>query len=235
MQEKEYTVKQQVFPKRSLTSADSRSFDSSLSRLHSPIPLINERIYEQNLLHCPMRMREPYQAKHECDLQMKGIIASMHCPYCHSKISDESIFCPRCNEQLKQSAMLNTPSERPTEETTYVAFISYRHLPRDTEVAKQVQEAIETYHLPRSIQKAKDNNPDAVKTDRTSKLGKCFRDEDELAASHSLPESIQTALARSHSLIVICSPETKESAWVRREIETAFSQKVIRPMRSLRS
>ena len=167
-----------------------------------------------------MRMREPYQAKHECDLQMKGIIASMHCPYCHSKISDESIFCPRCNEQLKQSAMLNTPSERPTEETTYVAFISYRHLPRDTEVAKQVQEAIETYHLPRSIQKAKDNNPDAVKTDRTSKLGKCFRDEDELAASHSLPESIQTALARSHSLIVICSPETKESAWVRREIET---------------
>lgn len=54
---------------------------------------------------------------------------------------------------------------------------------------------------------------------RSPKLGKCFRDEDELAASHSLPDSIQEALAASRTLIVICSPETRESSWVRREIE----------------
>lgn len=136
----------------------------------------------------------------------------MNCPHCHSEIPNEAVFYPHCNMGIEEQ---KEPSDY-----HYAAFISYRHLPRDTKVAKQVQEAIETYHLPRSIQKAKDNNPDAVKTDRTSKLGKCFRDEDELAASHSLPESIQTALTRSHSLIVICSPETKESAWVRREIET---------------
>lgn len=38
-------------------------------------------------------------------------------------------------------------------------------------------------------------------------------------ASHSLPDSIREALAASRTLIVICSPETQESPWVRREIE----------------
>lgn len=54
---------------------------------------------------------------------------------------------------------------------------------------------------------------------RSAKLGKCFRDEDELAASHSLPDSIREALTASRTIIVICSPETQESPWVRREIE----------------
>lgn len=58
-----------------------------------------------------------------------------------------------------------------------------------------------------------------TKSGRPTKLGKCFRDEDELAASHSLPDSIREALAASRTLIVICSPETQESSWVRREIE----------------
>ena len=35
------------------------------------------------------------------------------------------------------------------------------------------------------------------RTSRSTKLGKCFRDEDELAASHSLPDSIREALAAS--------------------------------------
>lgn len=106
---------------------------------------------------------------------------------------------------------------------TYAAFISYRHLPRDAEVAQRVQKAIETYRLPRGIaveQEDSASNATHLKRPRAGKtLGKCFRDEDELAASPSLPDSIQEALARSHSLVVICSPETQESAWVRREIE----------------
>ena len=51
-------------------------------------------------------------------------------------------------------------------------------------------------------------------------MGKCFRDEDELAAAHSLPEHITNALRDSSALIVVCSPETKDSIWVQREIET---------------
>lgn len=128
-----------------------------------------------------------------------------------------------------------------TSSPSYAAFISYRHLPRDAEVACEVQRAIEEYRLPRHVVQADaaaqaTSHADSMsietsasnsnahteqprKTPRSPKLGKCFRDEDELAASHSLPNSIREALAASRTLIVICSPETQESPWVRREIE----------------
>lgn len=110
----------------------------------------------------------------------------------------------------------------------YAAFISYRHLPKDTEIACEVQHAIEKYRLPRHVLVANtpvssksqtDSNQSKHRTTRLATLGKCFRDEDELAASHSLPDSIQKALAASHTLIVICSPETQNSPWVQREID----------------
>ncbi|WP_462419434.1 toll/interleukin-1 receptor domain-containing protein [Adlercreutzia equolifaciens] len=104
-----------------------------------------------------------------------------------------------------------------------------------------MQRAIEEYRLPRHVVQADaaaqaTSHADSMsietsasnsnahteqprKTPRSPKLGKCFRDEDELAASHSLPNSIREALAASRTLIVICSPETQESPWVRREIE----------------
>lgn len=75
-----------------------------------------------------------------------------------------------------------------------------------------MQRAIEEYRLPRHVAQMR-------QAPHSAKLGKCFRDEDELAASHSLPDSIREALAASRTLIVICSPETQESSWVRREIE----------------
>ena len=128
-----------------------------------------------------------------------------------------------------------------TSSPSYAAFISYRHLPRDAEVACEVQRAIEEYRLPRHVVQADaaaqaTSHADSMsietsasnsnahteqprKTPRSPKLGKCFRDEDELAASHSLPNSIREALAASRTHIVICSPETQESPWVRREIE----------------
>ena len=128
-----------------------------------------------------------------------------------------------------------------TNPSDYAAFISYRHLPRDAEVACEVQRAIEEYRLPQHVARAKAPAETASHTNgmstetaasnndahsrqkrrpgRPTKLGKCFRDEDELAASHSLPDSIREALAASRTLIVICSPETQESPWVRREIE----------------
>lgn len=157
--------------------------------------------------------------------------------------------------------MENAPTH--TNSSSYAAFISYRHLPRDAEVACEVQRAIEEYRLPRLVARAnapaettsntacafpeadayaeiahkeailhtenasigtttrnKDTfNAQEHKVRRPTKLGKCFRDEDELAASHSLPDSIREALTASRTLIVICSPETQESPWVRREIE----------------
>ena len=143
------------------------------------------------------------------------------------------------NTSLIIPLMENAPTH--TKSSSYAAFISYRHLPRDAEVAREVQRVIEEYRLPRHVARADapaqtashtDGMPTETatpgsnahseqprRTSRSTKLGKCFRDEDELAASHSLPGSIREALAASRTLIVICSPETQESPWVRREIE----------------
>ncbi|MEC4175041.1 TIR domain-containing protein [Adlercreutzia sp. R21] len=132
----------------------------------------------------------------------------MNCPHCNSPLPSEASYCSRCG--------LGIPGRNESTECAYAAFISYRHLPRDTEVAQQVQKAIETYRLPRGIVL---KQQDDLVTSVGRRLGKCFRDEDELAASHSLPESIKRALAQSRSLIVICSPRTHESIWVQREIE----------------
>jgi len=169
----------------------------------------------------------------------------MNCQHCHSEIPDDAAFCLRCN--------LVQPNAIEPEDPRYAAFISYRHLPQDSEIAQQVQKAIETYRLPRTSRRKRLAAPDtaasphgptdtpsapsdstvAGSTFASSKtasrplnprhLGKCFRDEDELAASPSLPESIQKALAQSRSLIIICSPQTLESTWVQREIETFVS------------
>lgn len=46
-----------------------------------------------------------------------------------------------------------------------------------------------------------------------------FRDEEELPISSDLTESICTALDASRYLIVICSPEAKQSPWVAREVD----------------
>lgn len=134
----------------------------------------------------------------------------MNCPHCHNSLPDDAARCFQCgltfSDQNKQAAF------------SYAAFISYRHLSRDAEIAQQVQKAIEAHRLPHNIAL---DDPSRSTAHRKNKriLGKCFRDEDELAASHSLPDSIREALAASRTLIVICSPETQESPWVRREIE----------------
>lgn len=129
----------------------------------------------------------------------------MNCHVCNSVISEGAVFCPRCGMQQ--------PGTVEPQDYQYAAFISYRHFPRDAEVAAAVQKAIETYRLPRGV--AASNN-----TLKGRKLGRVFRDEDELPAAHSLPEHIATALAQSHALVVVCSPDTIDSYWVRHEVNT---------------
>lgn len=136
----------------------------------------------------------------------------MECLTCHNCLPEGAAFCPRCGARCAGAA---EPADY-----RYAAFISYRHIPRDAEVAKRVQRFIETFRLPRGIAKEQCESSWPIPG---KPLGKCFRDEDELAASHSLPESIQTALAQSRWLVIICSPEALESTWIQREIET-FAQ-----------
>lgn len=124
----------------------------------------------------------------------------MRCPVCHAPLSDDAAFCPWCA----------SPTGRPEHnDYRYEAFISYRHIPRDRALARRIQRRVEGFRVPRELRERAGR----------ARLGKCFRDEDELPTSDSLPHLIETALRESRFLIVVCSPEMRESLWVAREIE----------------
>ena len=95
----------------------------------------------------------------------------------------------------------------------YAAFISYRHLPRDREWAIRMFTALETYQTPKPLQRQ----------GYPARLGRLYRDEDEVPASADLSDQIRQSLAHSSLLIVVCSPDTPRSKWVRREI-TLFQE-----------
>lgn len=91
----------------------------------------------------------------------------------------------------------------------YSAFISYRHLPDDLRVAKEIHRKLETYHLDRKTREASG----------FKSLAPIFRDADELPISSALDDDLVSALRNSSALIVVCSPRTNESAWVAREVD----------------
>lgn len=91
----------------------------------------------------------------------------------------------------------------------YNAFISYKHAPLDSKVAEHVQRTLEHYHIPSSI----------AKQTGKKKIERIFRDKDELPITSDLTDTISNALEKADFLIVICSPRTKESVWVDREID----------------
>lgn len=91
----------------------------------------------------------------------------------------------------------------------YCAFISYRHKELDKYVAKKLHTMIERYTVPGELRESWGGK----------KLGKVFRDEEELPVSSNLTDSICTALDNTDYLIVVCTPDTPESIWVEREIK----------------
>ena len=111
------------------------------------------------------------------------------------------IWTPNVEEVLKGG--------KPMEDLHYTAFISYRHRSPDDRIAKWLHTAIETYHIPAAIRKQTG----------LRKMGKCFRDAEELPLAPSLDAEIVRALDASDWLIAVCSPSYLESLWCRREVE----------------
>ncbi|MFZ1110271.1 MAG: toll/interleukin-1 receptor domain-containing protein [Rhodomicrobium sp.] len=91
----------------------------------------------------------------------------------------------------------------------YAAFVSYRHKPEDRRWAMWLIETLETFETP----------PFLVQRGVPAKIGVLFRDDGEMAANHDIGKHIKTALWWSKYLIVVCSPDTPQSEWVRAEIE----------------
>lgn len=91
----------------------------------------------------------------------------------------------------------------------YNAFISYKHAELDSSVASDVQKSLERFSIPLTLKKQTGMR----------KIERIFRDKSELPITSDLSDTISNALENSDYLIVICSPNTAESTWVRREIQ----------------
>lgn len=90
----------------------------------------------------------------------------------------------------------------------YDGFISYSH--EDVGEARRVQRYLEDYSLPVGRPRLK-----------------IYRDDTDIR-SGSLPAELENALARSRTLIVLCSPGSARSEWVQSEIATFRSDDSVR-------
>jgi tetratricopeptide (TPR) repeat protein len=94
----------------------------------------------------------------------------------------------------------------------YTAFISYSHA--DEAWARWLMRRLETYRVPPRLV-----GRQTAQGTIASRLGKFFRDRDELTASGDLGATIRSALADASALIVICSPAAAASRWVDAEVQ----------------
>lgn len=98
-----------------------------------------------------------------------------------------------------------------TADSRYRAFISYSHA--DHARARRLHRALENYRVPRRLV-----GQSTRKGPVPRRLAPIFRDRDDLSASGDLSASVREALARSDTLIVICSPDAAQSRWVDQEV-----------------
>ena len=95
----------------------------------------------------------------------------------------------------------------------YRAFISYSH--KDEKWASWLHRALETFKVPKHL--VGQETGMGIVPDR---MGKVFRDREELSSSASLGAELTQALEDSACQIVICSPNAAKSHWTNEEVLT---------------
>ena len=90
----------------------------------------------------------------------------------------------------------------------YRAFISYSQ--QDKVWGRRIHTWLETYRLPADAM---------LHRSRDRKLGRFFRDDEDMAAAANIAEIVRNALDCAEALIVICSPRSAQSKWVNAEIQ----------------
>ncbi len=101
-----------------------------------------------------------------------------------------------------------TDIKEPEKQYHYYAFISYSS--KDLRMAKWLQRKLENYRLPTKIVKKH--------TGLQKRIFPVFRDETDLAGI-VLDKELYKALDESQYLIVLCSPNSVQSDWVKEEID----------------
>ena len=100
---------------------------------------------------------------------------------------------------------------------TYRAFLSYRHADNAQEGrrwAEWLHRSLERYIVPPDLIGTLNQRGEPI----PESLYPIFRDEDELPADADLATGIRRAIERSECLLVLCSPRSAQSPWVRQEI-----------------
>jgi tetratricopeptide (TPR) repeat protein len=98
----------------------------------------------------------------------------------------------------------------------YRVFLSYSHA--DTKWATWLMRRLESFRVP-----ARFHGRAAPIGEVGVRLAPVFRDRDELPTADDLGDAVRDALARSATLVVICSPTAARSRWVNEEV-IAFKQ-----------
>jgi len=98
-------------------------------------------------------------------------------------------------------------------EYKYRAFISYSH--KDEKWASWLHNALETFKVPKHLV-GQETGMGTV----PERMGKVFRDREELSSSASLGAELTQALEDSACQIVICSPNAAKSHWTNEEVLT---------------
>ncbi len=105
-----------------------------------------------------------------------------------------------------------TPTAQPEARAfKYRAFLSYSH--RDSTWAKWLHKALEAYRIDKDLVGRETPAGPVPKA-----LRPIFRDRDDFSAGHSLSGQTLAALEASQFLVVICSPNAAQSAYVNEEI-----------------
>jgi tetratricopeptide (TPR) repeat protein len=95
----------------------------------------------------------------------------------------------------------------------YRAFISYSH--KDEKWASWLHNALETFKVPKHLV-----GQETAMGIVPERMGKVFRDREELSSSASLGAELTQALEDSACQIVICSPNAAKSHWTNEEVLT---------------
>jgi WD40 repeat protein len=95
----------------------------------------------------------------------------------------------------------------------YRGFITYSH--RDEAFVRALHRALEAYRVPKPL-----IGQVTQAGEVPGRLGRLFRDRDELAAAPDLKAEIQAALRQSDAMIAVCSPAAAKSYYVNEEIKT---------------
>lgn len=93
------------------------------------------------------------------------------------------------------------------------AFVSYSHA--DAKIARRLQRRLERYRVPSRLK----DRVRSLDSFAPGRVGRVFRDREDLPAGEDLSEAVRDAIARSEALVIVCTPNAARSQWVAREIE----------------